>query len=188
MSLSSLTRQLKRIGKKTSTPIQIHMQMEPKSEREALGDRAERASASGLSSREKYGALSLTLNVSAKRGAAKCSGSQRARFVRRGVWHWQLARRASPARSPASRRTPPSRSPLPTPDSQAPKMLIPSKRHPSPLLSLSLSLSLSLFLSLGPSPFFLPRALIRSPDYSKVARNVQDPLAIHYSKSTNDCG
>ena len=131
------------------------MQMEPKSEREALGDRAERASASGLSSREKYGALSLTLNVSAKRGAAKCSGSQRARFVRRGVWHWQLASRASPARSPASRRTPPSRSPLPTPDSQAPKMLIPSKRHPSPLLSLSLSLSVSLSLPRS-LPFLSP--------------------------------
>ena len=63
--------------------------MEPESEREALGDRVERASerASGLSSREKYGALSLTLNVSVRLSAA----------ARRSEMQWQ--QRARPVRS-----------------------------------------------------------------------------------------
>ena len=131
--------------------------MEPESEREALGDRVERASerASGLSSREKYGALSLTLNVSAKRGGD--GGAAQRNAVAR-----EARRRAgSPAPAPAVCCCPAScLVPLYPSQSRLPSSENASSPSPSPPFPFS--------LSLAPHP---ESSLLQSGE------NVQDPLA-----------
>ena len=130
----------------------------------------ERASASGLSSREKYGALSLTLNVSAKRGGD--GGAAQRNAVAR-----EARRRAgSPAPAPAVCCCPAScLVPLYPSQSRLPSSENASSPSPSPS---------------PPFPFSLsPSRPIRSPHYSKVARMFKTlSLAMHCSKGTNDCG
>ena len=131
--------------------------MEPESEREALGDRVERASerASGLSSREKYGALSLTLNVSAKRGGD--GGAAQRNAVAR-----EARRRAGlPAPAPAVCCCPAScLVPLYPSQSRLPSSENASSPSPSP--------------SLPPFPlFFLPRApsgVLTTPKWRECSR------------------